>query len=391
MEAGEVKRNNLFISGLNEKDVDHFTSDIGLFLRRKCDIPYKLIAHEVCGVHVLKPSTTAELSDEEYFNSLSADKIPLSSYDLKAEKHNIIIERYPKLNKGEPYIFVFNHSCPEDIETILNVLDRNAYLVLGSLKTLREESDGYLVWLNGTIPFNISNEQERQTVIPKADRVLETNSILIFTEASHNLGPNKVVNHFFDGPVNMSLNSARKIVVGSLIRDNERNVSFVDINNPIDIRTLNEEMDKRFFYNTEDLPQYEYNKKKIKAMTEVLRDKMATSVMYTLLRHDEMLIREDYRDIEAYLRTLKFYDSIEKLHWTDTDDFDGEFKTKKTEEEMEYEQVITDMANLASSGKDIGFDQSYWLELSEDLSHKDIPRAMEDYVKKLKNVKSSKK
>ena len=54
MEAGEVKRNNLFISGLNEKDVDHFTSDIGLFLRRKCDTPYKLIAHEVCGVHVLK-------------------------------------------------------------------------------------------------------------------------------------------------------------------------------------------------------------------------------------------------------------------------------------------------------------------------------------------------
>ena len=98
MEAGEVKRNNLFISGLNEKDVDHFTSDIGLFLRRKCDTPYKLIAHEVCGVHVLKPSTTAELSDEEYFDSLSTDKIPLSSYGLKAEKHNIIIERYPKLN-----------------------------------------------------------------------------------------------------------------------------------------------------------------------------------------------------------------------------------------------------------------------------------------------------
>lgn len=391
MESGEKKRNNLFISNLNEKDVNHFTSDIGLFLRRKCDTPYKLIAHEVCGVHVLKPSTTTELSDEEYFNSLSTAKIPLSIYDLKEKKHNVIVERYPKLNKGEPYIFVFNHSCPEDIETILNVLDRNAYLVLGSVKTLREESDGYLVWLNGTIPFDISNEQERQTVVPKADRVLETNSILIFTEASHNLGPNKVVNHFFDGPVNMALNSGRKIVVGSLIRDNERNVSFVDINNPIDIKVLNEEMDERFFYNVENLSQYEYNKKKIKAMTAVLRDKMATSIMYTLLRHDEMLIRENYRDIEAYLRTLKFYDSIEKLHWKYTDDFDGEFKTKKTKEEITHEQVITDMANLAASDKDIGFDQSYWLELSEDLKHKDIPREMEDYVKKLTKIKSSEK
>ena len=35
MESGEKKRNNLFISNLNEKDVNHFTSDIGLFLRRK--------------------------------------------------------------------------------------------------------------------------------------------------------------------------------------------------------------------------------------------------------------------------------------------------------------------------------------------------------------------
>ena len=194
----QKRRDNLFISKLNEKDVNHFTSDIGLFLRRKCNVPYKLVAHEICGVHVLKPEADITLSDEEYFNNLSEEKIPLSSYDLKKEKHNIIVERYPKLNQNEPYIFVCNHTCPEDIETVLNVLDRNAYLVLGSVKTLREESDGYLVWINGTIPFDISNEKEKRTVIPKAERVLKTNSILIFPEASHNLHPNKIVNNFYD-------------------------------------------------------------------------------------------------------------------------------------------------------------------------------------------------
>ena len=378
----QKRRDNLFISKLNEKDVNHFTSDIGLFLRRKCDVPYKLVAHEICGVHVLKPEADITLSDEEYFNNLSGEKISLSSYDLKKEKHNIIVERYPKLNQNEPYIFVCNHTCPEDIETVLNVLDRNAYLVLGSVKTLREESDGYLVWINGTIPFDISNEKEKRTVIPKAERVLKTNSILIFPEASHNLHPNKIVNNFYDGPVNMALNSGRKIVIVSLIRDSENNVSYVDLSNPVDIRALNEEMNERFFYNAENLSQYEYKKKKIKAMTAVLRDKMATSIMYILLRHEEPLIRKDYRNIEAYLRTMKVYDSTKKLHWNENDDFEGEFKTKQTPEEQTHQEIIHNLANLATT-KDIGFDQSSWITLAEDLENKDAPKMMKKYVKQL--------
>ena len=49
---------------------------------------------------------------------------PVSYTHLDVYKSQV--ERYPKLNKDEPYIFVCNHTCPEDIETILNVLDRNA-------------------------------------------------------------------------------------------------------------------------------------------------------------------------------------------------------------------------------------------------------------------------
>ena len=376
------RRNNLFISKLNEKDVNHFTSDIGLFLRRKCDVPYKLVAHKICNVHILKLQADSTLSDEEYFNNLSEEKISLSSYDLKKEKHNIIVERYPKLNQNEPYIFVCNHTCPEDIETVLNVLDRNAYLVLGSVKTLREEPDGYLVWLNGTIPFDISNEKEKRTVISKAERVLKTNSILIFPEASHNLHPSKIVNNLYDGPVNMALNSGRKIVIVSLIRDSENNVSYVDLSNPVDIMRINEELDEQFSYNEEKLPVKEYNKKKIKRMTAILRDKMATSIMHILLRHEEPLIRKDYRNVEAYLRTMKVYDSTKKLHWNENDDFEGEFKTKQTPEEQTHQEIIHDLANLATT-KDIGFDQSSWTTLAEDLENKNAPKMMKKYVKQL--------
>lgn len=32
---------NLFISNLDKKDVNHFTSDLGLLLRKKADKPFK--------------------------------------------------------------------------------------------------------------------------------------------------------------------------------------------------------------------------------------------------------------------------------------------------------------------------------------------------------------
>ena len=383
----KIKFHNLFISNLNEKDVDHFTTNTGLYLRKKLDTPYKRIAHKVTGVNIINQASDTNQTDEEYFTNLDIDKIPLSTYNLDNKKHNIIVERYPKLEPGEPYIFICNHTCPEDIETVLNILDRNAYLVLGSVKTLREELDGYLVWLNGTIPFDISNPKEKKTVIPKASRVLKTNSILIFPEASHNLHPNKLVNNFYDGAVNIALNTNRKIVPVSLIRDSKNNVSYVDVSNPIDINKLNNDLDEKFSYNKENLPQYDYNKKKIKTMTGTLRDKMATSIMHILLRHDEGLERKKYNNIESYLRTIKIYDSIEKLHWNEYDDFKGEFKTKKTKEEQAQETIIRDMARLASTGKNIGFNQSNWINLASDQENKNIPRVVKEYTKEYKKIR----
>ena len=214
--------NNLFISNLNEKDTNHFTSNQGLYLRKKGDKVFKKLCNLFTNANIIRMNLGENMTDDEYYASLDTKKIPLSNYDLKEGKNNIILERYPKLEKDESYIFVCNHTCPEDIETVLNIIDRNAYLVLGSVKTLREEMDGYLVWLNGTLPFDISDQSQRKEVIPKSERILKTNSILIFPEGSHNLNPNKLINPLFDGPINMALNSGKKIVLLTLIRDSEK-------------------------------------------------------------------------------------------------------------------------------------------------------------------------
>ncbi len=372
--------NNLFISNLNEKDTNHFTSNQGLYLRKKGDKVFKKLCNLFTNANIIRMNLGENMTDDEYYASLDTKKIPLSNYDLKEGKNNIILERYPKLEKDESYIFVCNHTCPEDIETVLNIIDRNAYLVLGSVKTLREEMDGYLVWLNGTLPFDISDQSQRKEVIPKSERILKTNSILIFPEGSHNLNPNKLINPLFDGPINMALNSGKKIVLLTLIRDSEKNISYVDASNPIDVEKMSKEMNNGLVCNTE--------KEQVKKMTSILRDKMATSVMYILLRHDDMIKRNQYRNVEAYLRTMKIYDSFKRLDWKVQDDFAGEFKTKITKDEKEYQAIIRDMSLLTKKNKNLTFNEDYWVNLEKDLENKNIPKVMKEYAKKLVKIKN---
>ena len=179
---------NLFINQLNTKDVDHFTTDTGLFLRRKTNGAFRKLCNIFTNATIIREDTPDYASDEEYYGNLKPDRIPLSHYPLSTKKNanNIVVERYPKLDKEENYIFVGSHVCPEDIETMLNVIDRNAYLILGSVETLRYNPEAYLSWLNGMIVFDILNPEERSALPAKMERVLQTQSILIFPEGSHN-------------------------------------------------------------------------------------------------------------------------------------------------------------------------------------------------------------
>ena len=93
--------------------------------------------------NIIKENQGEGMTDEEYFSSLNIDYIPLENYEISKDKNNIIVERYPKLESNEPYIFVCNHTCPEDIETVLNILDRNAYLILGSIESLQYNPEMY--------------------------------------------------------------------------------------------------------------------------------------------------------------------------------------------------------------------------------------------------------
>lgn len=370
---------NLFISDLHNKDADHFTSDLGLTIRRKIDKPFKKMCNVFTNANIIKLNQGEGLSDEEYFEGLSLDYIPLDNYPIKKNKNNIIVERYPELNPDEPYIFVCNHTCPEDIETVLNVLDRNAYLILGSIESLQYNPEMYLSWLNGMVPFDIMDKKQRKEVLIKMRRVLKSNSILIFPEGSHNYSPNMLINNLFDGPVNLALQTNRKIVIVTLIKDMENNTSYIDVGNPIDIKELDINMDGE--YSTDE----EIEKHYVKGATSIIRDKMATSVYHIISRHFKPLSRGKYNDIEEELRMEKIKYAFKKLKW-DRDVFDAEYLTKETKEEKEQKEVTKTLSDLAlDSIMQNGLCGQEWILSQIDLENKNVVNRMRKYWKETKS------
>lgn len=375
---------NILINKLNEKDVEHCTTNFGLKFRRKGNKSFKKLCNVFTNANIINFCNNKNLTDEEYFSKLNTEYIPLEKYDLKKRKNNIIVERYPKLNNDEPYIFVCNHTCPEDIETVLNILDRNAYLILGSIESLKYNPEMYLSFLNGMIPFDILDKAQRKLVFEKMKRVIQTNSILIFPEGSHNYSPNKLINNLYDGPVNLALQTKRKIVIISMIRDEENEVSYVDVSNPIDIQEIYYNMKNNF--NSEE----NIEKAKVKQLTSFIRDKMATSVYYMIERHFQTVIRKEHNDIEEKIRQNKIRDAFIKLKW-ERDVFDAEYLTKKSNEEIEYEQVVKSISNLVVNPNiSFPFDKN-WILKELDLCKKDIPNRMRLFLEESKIQKVKKR
>ncbi len=360
---------NLFISNLHKKDVDHCASDIGLKIRKKIDKPFKKLCNIFTSAHIIRENKGRDCSDTEYLYAQDAKYVTPSEYNLKTKKNNIVLTRYPKLDKDEPYIFVANHTCPEDIETILNVIDRNTFLVLGSIESLQTDPEMYLCFLNGMLPFDILDPEQRKLVSEKMKRVLKTNSILIFPEGSHNYSPNNLINKLYDGPVNMSLQTGRKIVVVSFLKDKENNVAYIDVSNPLDVSKIRVDI-------PEDIREEKLREKYyVNHLTSMLRDKMATGVYYLMEKHAGRIKRRDIKNLEEYLRMQHIEDSFEQLKWK-RDIFEGEFLTKKSKADREHEEVIRSLAAL--SRKYNG--HTSWNTLEEDLDNKDVVIRMRKHL-----------
>lgn len=375
---------NPFISNLDKKDVNHFTSDAGLFLRKKMDKVFKKFCNIFTNASIIRIKNDTNLSDEEYFSHLDLKLIPASFYPLSRKKNanNIVLERYPYLEQEESYIFVGNHTCPEDIEIMLNIIDRNAYLILGSVELIKYDPKMYLTWLNGMIAFDVLNAESRKALIPKMEKVLKTNSILIFPEGSHNYHPSNLINNLFDGVINLALKTGKSVVPISLIKDSKYKISYIDVGNPINVREIHLNIQDYF-------PGEENNEKyRIKSISSYLRDKMATSVYHLIARHIETIERSSYKDIERHFIDSYINDTFSKLNWKH-DVFDAEYLTKKSKFDQAYIEVVYTLSRLRLKKKvlmETSLNHREYILKKMDLEKEDVVANMRKRFYSIKRV-----
>lgn len=225
---------NFGLKNLQVANVENFTTDFGMKLRRVINKPLR---------SVLK---------------LAAGK-------------KIIVDSYPDLEDKEQYIFCSTHYFSEDIIAALATIDRNAYALIGTTDQIDHNPQMYAAWVNGMIYVNRLDDASRKDSVKKQERVIKGgNSVLIFAEGGWNNTENLLCNPLFSGPYILSCDTGKKVVPIATFNDDKNNLIYMRYGDPIDLS--------------------KYDKKE--ALT-ILRDEMA-SMMYKLMEeHGEVLNRND--------------------------------------------------------------------------------------------------
>lgn len=123
------------------------------------------------------------------------------------------IVKYPKLKKGEVYIFAAGHSFPGEIASNLYAIDRNAWVLIGTTDQVDHNPQMYAAWANGLIYVNKLNSKSRQESKKKITRILAGgSSILMFPEGVLNNSENLLCMPVYPGFYHLSQEMGVKVV-----------------------------------------------------------------------------------------------------------------------------------------------------------------------------------
>ncbi len=149
-------------------DVQHFTSDTGIKIRRMINKPWRKALQW-------------------------------------AISRKVIVEQYPNLDRDKVYIFCVNHSFNEDIISAIHTIDRPVYMLHGTTHQMEHNAAFYAMWINGMIYVNRLNEESRKASVMKMERILQSgSSVMLFPEGGYNNTENQLIQPLFSGPYLLS-------------------------------------------------------------------------------------------------------------------------------------------------------------------------------------------
>lgn len=280
------KKKNYKLVDLLDADIDNFTTDKGIEMRKKIAKPLKKI---------LKIATPEK----------------------------IVVDNYPKLNPNEPYIFVSTHGFSNDIIACLASIDRSAYLLMGSTDQIEYNRLMYAAWLNGFIYVNRTEKKSRNEAIPKMERILKKgSSVLIFPEGGHNNTENNLVNKLFASPFILAARTKCKVVPIAPFYEFGSDKIYMNFGDPIDLSKFDDKKEALLY----------------------LRDIFATMVYENIEKHATPYVREADKDIHLEFMEQRRQEYL-KNSWT-RDVWEEELTRYLDESERESVSVMESVDNI---------------------------------------------
>lgn len=131
---------------------------------------------------------------------------------LSKEKIVVINDKH-NTNGKSPRIYACTHIGGNDIQRTFQVINEPAYLMLGEPGILYKMPIYQGLKMNGVIPLEISDREDRQIAYKRSIELLNKGgNLLIYPEGAWNVSPNSVVMKIFNGTVRMAQETGAEII-----------------------------------------------------------------------------------------------------------------------------------------------------------------------------------
>lgn len=326
--------NNYGIQKFENVDVDTFTSDIGMDIRKKTDKIMSLI---------LKQATKSKLIKYNMgFQKECDNKIELLDKLKLLKNSGIEVMNYPTLENDKPYIFASLHNFVDDSMANLATIDRNAYLLFGTSDQLKVNNDMYAAWANGFIYVDRNDTESRSDSISKMVRLVKNgNSVLIFPEGGLNNTENLFCQKLFGGPYYVSKLTGVQIVPVAPLYEYGSNKIYMNFGEPISILSSKKET---LCY---------------------LRDILSSLLYENLLANSKLVYRNELGNdprMDFMIQRCKEY---QKTNWT-KDVFDEELTRYFDKDDVELNDVYNSINNIELTEQNANIIVPYLLRNKEN-------------------------
>ena len=146
--------------------------------------------------------------------------MPLLAADLFVKGKHLVIVGDHRIRTHRPVIYCPTHIGGVDIEMSFLAIQTPCWILMGDPRELYHSFDGFLLDVNGMIPMDVAEKEDRRVAKAQMEALLHKGgSLLMFAEGVQNISPNALVNPLFPGAVEMAASCDADLVPIALGRE----------------------------------------------------------------------------------------------------------------------------------------------------------------------------